>query len=423
MLCQHTQNSGLVDFFGRANHSDHSGDSAFILHLRINDEAFELQSSDSDNDEHDDDTTNSSDDDSDNDDSDNSEINGNTTAADNSVDGSNNNKKQSKKARKSTATAASAVSQKPTATVMTIEPSLSDLQAHACSCVDKVVSSMQKFPRIDTLLKSQLLSTTVPRTSVLHSAISVSASKPLGPCTVVSTDSIVSDAKLAIKQSLAQHLVLPTGLIQSFQPFTPLLDGQESDYVTNVLNKRVKQGQSSAAVVQSLDTLKTVADRLRATAVAARRVVPDICCYPMFSVRCIEAKEALAKKAEALHVYILDAVAADNRAHMCTLCEQYQELVNSLVTEPADSQELKALQEFTLRSSDTLTRLLEEYTGQVFQRVIFLLNQGHRATRDDLQLLHTTFSWPHGVKSYMIRSNELQRARKRDLEMVVSVTT
>jgi hypothetical protein len=410
MYIQH--HSGLVDFFERANHSDHSGDSAFILHLRINEEAFELLSSD----EHD-----SNSDDSD---GDNSDYSDNDDAIETDGD-ANGVEKSSKKGRKSSAAAASAASaaatpQKPTASVMIIEPSLSDLQLHACSCVDKIVSSVQKFPRVDTLLKSQLLSTTVPRTSVLHSAISVSATKPLGPCTVVSTDSIVSDAKVAIKQSLAQHLVLPTGLIQSFQPFTPLLDGQEADYVNDVLNKRVKQGQTSAAVVQSLDTLKTVADRLRATAVAARRVVPDICCYPMFSVRCIEAKEALAKKAEALHVYILDAVAADNRAHMSTLCEQYQELVNSLVTEPADSQELKALQEFTLRSSDTLTRLLEEYTGQVFQRVIFLLNQGHRATRDDLQLLHTTFSWPHGVKSYMIRSNELQRARKRDLEMVVS---
>jgi hypothetical protein len=404
-------NSGLVDFFGRANHSDHSGDSAFILHLRINEEAFELQSSD----EHDSSSSDDSGSDNDNSDSDNDDATGTAGNADSST-------KRSKKGRKSTATATSAAAtpQKPTASVMIIEPSLSDLQSHACSCVDKIVSSVQKFPRVDTLLKSQLLSTKVPRTSVLHSAISVSATKPLGPCTVVSTDSIVSDAKVAIKQSLAQHLVLPTGLIQSFQPFTPLLDGQEADFVNDTLNKRVKQGQSSAAVVQSLDTLKTVADRLRATAVAARRVVPDICCYPMFSVRCIEAKEALAKKAEALHVYILDAVAADNRVHMSTLCEQYQELVNSLVTEPADSQELRALQEFTLRSSDTLTRLLEEYTGQVFQRVIFLLNQGHRATRDDLQLLHTTFSWPHGVKSYMIRSNELQRARKRDLEMVVS---
>eukprot|EP00953_Heterococcus_sp_UTEX-ZZ885_P035731 18431-Heterococcus_DN1.PRE.1 len=215
--------SGLVDFFGRANHSDHSGDSAFILHLRINEEAFELLSSD----EHD---SSSSDSDSGSDNSDNDDAI--ETETDGDADGA---EKRSKKGRKSSAAAASAAAtpQKPTASVMIIEPSLSDLQLHACSCVDKIVSSVQKFPRVDTLLKSQLLSTTVPRTSVLHSAISVSATKPLGPCTVVSTDSIVSDAKVAIKQSLAQHLVLPTGLIQSFQPFTPLLDGQEADYVND----------------------------------------------------------------------------------------------------------------------------------------------------------------------------------------------
>lgn len=56
---------------------------------------------------------------------------------------------------------------------------------------------------------------------------------------------------------------------------------------------------------------------------------------------------------------------------------------------------------------------------QVFPRINFLLDQGFRVSRDDLQLFHTTYNWPYNVKTYLARSAELQRTRKQDLEMVV----
>lgn len=56
---------------------------------------------------------------------------------------------------------------------------------------------------------------------------------------------------------------------------------------------------------------------------------------------------------------------------------------------------------------------------QVYLRVNFLLDNGFRVSRDDLQLFHTTYNWPHNIKTYLARSAELQRSRKQDLEMVV----
>ena len=38
---------------------------------------------------------------------------------------------------------------------------------------------------------------------------------------------------------------------------------------------------------------------------------------------------------------------------------------------------------------------------------------------EDLQLFYTTYNWPNNVKTYMTRSQEIQQARKRHLEMVV----
>ncbi|CAM9229308.1 unnamed protein product, partial [Discosporangium mesarthrocarpum] len=59
------------------------------------------------------------------------------------------------------------------------------------------------------------------------------------------------------------------------------------------------------------------------------------------------------------------------------------------------------------------------FISKVYERVIFLLDQGFRVSRDDLQLFHTTYNWPHNIKTYLARSAELQRSRKKDLEMVV----
>ncbi|CAM9801812.1 unnamed protein product [Laminaria digitata] len=115
----------------------------------------------------------------------------------------------------------------------------------------------------------------------------------------------------------------------------------------------------------------------------------------------------------------MEEVASDNRTHMAAIGKEYQEMVNKLITEPSDSAELKGLQEYTQKALERLSGLLGEYTGQVYKRVNFLLDHGFRVSRDDLQLFHTTYNWPHNVKTYLARSAELQRSRKQDLEMVV----
>jgi dynein heavy chain len=87
--------------------------------------------------------------------------------------------------------------------------------------------------------------------------------------------------------------------------------------------------------------------------------------------------------------------------------------------EPADSAELKALEDFFLRAMDTLAALLDEYQLNIHERLSFLLERGHKCSRDDLLLLHTVCNWPQNIKNFVARSSELQRSRKRDLEMVV----
>ncbi|CAM9229853.1 unnamed protein product, partial [Phaeothamnion confervicola] len=77
-----------------------------------------------------------------------------------------------------------------------------------------------------------------------------------------------------------------------------------------------------------------------------RAAVPDLAWYPLFAVRCSDAKEALAKRVDALHTLVVEAVAGDNRRHMAAMAQRYQDIAQRLVREPADAAELRALQEF-----------------------------------------------------------------------------
>ncbi|CBJ34262.1 conserved unknown protein [Ectocarpus siliculosus] len=283
---------------------------------------------------------------------------------------------------------------------MTVEPTLEELQGHACACIDQVVSASQRFPRVD-----QSLVPPPPECST----------KTLGPCTMVLSDEIVVDAKSRVRAAIATHMAAPLRLLKEFEPFVGLMDGSEEAKVQKVLEERGQMDSTQAGIT----ALEEVALRLKRLALEIREAVPDLNNYPMFSVKCLEATESLAKKADALHTLIMEEVASDNRTHMAAIGKEYQEMVNQLVTEPSDSAELKSLQEYTRKALERLGGLLGEYTNQVYTRTNFLLDQGFRVSRDDLQLFHTTYNWPHNVKTYLARSAELQRSRKQDLEMVV----
>ena len=289
---------------------------------------------------------------------------------------------------------------KPGQPVVRLEPSLEKLQEAACSCIEQIVLSAQRFPRADAGVLPPL-----PDLTSAH----------LGPCAVVMDDQLVGQVQTRVRNAIAHHFARPAELVAEFNEFTQLLSGEAQGHVQRMLSER----QQGAETVNSLELLSNMSDNLKELAESIREATPDLCHYKMFSVHCFEAKQILAKKADALHAQIVEVVNGDNREHMNDICHEYQEVVNTLIEEPTDSAELRALQEYSMKSVDTLSRLLDEYLGQIYERVRFLLDQQFRISKEDLQLFYTTYNWPNNVKTYMTRSQEIQQARKRHLEMVV----
>ncbi|CAM9165901.1 unnamed protein product, partial [Choristocarpus tenellus] len=285
--------------------------------------------------------------------------------------------------------------------VMSVEPTLEELQANACACIDQMVAASQRFPRVD---------------SSINPAPPQPSTKMLGPCTVQLSDEVVLEAKEKVRTAIAFHMVDPMKLVQEFERFHGLMNGEEEARI----RKALEDNRQAENTTEGLEILREVAVDLRSRAVEIRGAVEDLNNYPMFSVKCLEAKEALAKKADSLHTHVMEEIAAENRKCMAAMGVEYQEMVNRLVTEPADSAELKSLQDYTQCAMERLVDLHDAYTGQARRGTVsFLLNQGFKVSRDDLQLFHTAYNWPHNMKTYLARSAELQRSRKADLQMVV----
>ena len=69
----------------------------------------------------------------------------------------------------------------------------------------------------------------------------------------------------------------------------------------------------------------------------------------------------------------------------------YNDIANTLVTECADSSELRALQDFTNKAAVTLGELYDTYVNSCFERIRFALSHKHKLSRDDIQIIYTTY--------------------------------
>ena len=347
--------------------------------------------------------------------------------------------------------------------VVTVEPSLEQLQHHACACVDSIVAAVQRFPRADAVVagavaaakpsKKKILDDTDDNKSDIDenkdeetAALSTTSGERknrglsqqqqqqqqqmeiLGPCGIGIEDECVKEAKLRVKAALERRFAAPATLIEKFEQFAKLLTGELAEETNKVvakcrrffvLGKDLGEQSVREATDVALQMLKKECDGLKNLASEIRKATPDLCNFAMFQVVTSTVKEQLANRAENLRQSILDAVAQDNREHMHDVCRKYQEIADSLVDEPTTSAELRELKNYADVAVTLLEGLAKEYNDEILPRASFLLAQHHRGTKDDVAAVSTTYAWPTNILAYVQKSKELQDSRKKHLKMVV----
>lgn len=284
-------------------------------------------------------------------------------------------------------------------------PDIADFKTVLSNSLRQIVNSSRDFNRPETIIGSGFGGSNAD-------FVTSTKSKKLNDASVGYNDAILVDTVQTIHQNLTKYFAGPTSLLSSLSTLDKLLNG---DLMKRV-NKAIQDNAGSPNTGEALEALNAIVAELDAMVELTKVVVPDVCNFPVFEVRCGELKSVLIRELQRMSSQIMDCVAEDNRQQMLQISSRYLEIANTLVKEVTDSAELKALQDFTNKSATVLSELYEQYTTMCFERVRFLLAHKNRLSREDVQILYTTYNWPLNIQSYLKRSFESQGTRKKELE-------
>lgn len=290
-----------------------------------------------------------------------------------------------------------------------LQPDLDEFKASMQSCIQYIVNNARGYSRPE----QSLAQTFGGRNHHLVSEMLVNKRhKKMDVSVVMMTDEIVQNITKRIMHQLETFYVGPESLLKKFSILDTLLHGEKTDQVIHVINNCI----GGDDILASLEELGKVSVELENLIEAVKTVVPDVCHFPLFEVRCSDLKEQLTRQCRFLLSKIMEAIVDENKGHMMTICAKYGEISNVLSSDITDSAELKTLQEYTAKAANVLSDLMDQYTSVCFERIKFLLAHKHKFSREDIGLLHTTFYWPTNIQAFLRRSYEAQSNRKRELE-------
>lgn len=280
-----------------------------------------------------------------------------------------------------------------------LQPDLDTIRTTLATVVRQLVAASRDFPRVE-------------QKSASRSNMSTNQSKKLNDSSVSFTDSIVLSTIQKVHAAVTTFYEGPSNVVSHFSALESLMSGAEAARV----EQAIAACTGNPNTVENLEALSVICEELETMIESIKTIAEDVCYFPIFEVRCHDLKELLGRYARSLHSKIMDAVVEENRNHMHNLCSQYQEIANTLVSEVADSSELKTLQDFTNKTSVQLSDLYDQYVSMCYERTKFVLDHRYKMSRDDIQVVFTTYNWPTNIQSYLRRSYENQAIRKRELE-------
>jgi dynein heavy chain len=291
-----------------------------------------------------------------------------------------------------------------------LQPDCEEVKQSMHACITSMVGNSRNFPRPEQVIGPSFGGS---NHIMVQNLMTTLRHKKMNESSVSMSDEIVTEVSYRINTVIDDYFVAPTKLLQKFKVIDDLLSGTEMVKVLRAIKENI-DGEKST--IEGLEILHGICIDLEQMIEIIKNIVPDVCEFPMVEVRCVELKDLLIKQIKFLHNQILEAVCEENKREMVQIGQTYNDIANTLQTEPSDSAELKALQDFTNKSAVTLQDLYDTYVNSCFERIRFALNHNFRLPRDDIQIVYTTFQWPTNIKKSLERSFESQGQRKRELE-------
>lgn len=276
-----------------------------------------------------------------------------------------------------------------------LSPDLEEVTSAMSNCITSLVGNGRNFPRPEQVVGPAFGG---PNHHLIKNLMTTLRHKKMNESSVQLTDEVVKDTTERIHAVAERFYAEPTALLDKFDVLEELLSGREAERVVKAIAEQVGTGGNTQ---DSLEILNTVCNDLEAMMDLIKDLVPDTLHYPMVELRCVDLKEQLVRHVKALHGMVLEAVCEENRKEMVQIGATYNDIANTLVTECADSSELRTLQDFTNKAAVTLGELYDTYVNSCFERIRFALSHKHKLARDDIQIIYTTYNWPQNIQSYV----------------------
>ncbi|XP_062847578.1 dynein axonemal heavy chain 3 [Trichomycterus rosablanca] len=200
-------------------------------------------------------------------------------------------------------------------------------------------------------------------------------------CSVRPDESLVSDLLNRARVVFQRNTVGPQRYLNTYEKYNNLLDNSTRQEILTFLNEK----HSLQAFTKKIQEVKSVQNE-----VASLRVTVPL---SLFCLEAVKLHEDLCDRTENLIRLLIHHELEENRLLNKSICQRYEQIVDTVTTLPTNTEELVALDQFLTRTTEVTAHTLRDEIGEAAERLRFLLDYA-TLTGGDVKLNSGVFHWP-----------------------------
>ncbi|XP_058254502.1 dynein axonemal heavy chain 3 [Hemibagrus wyckioides] len=250
---------------------------------------------------------------------------------------------------------------------ITFQPPLSQCWELIMNSFIHIISSADHLPRVECILFSELQEKDLTLRSVKHDELLVK--------------DLLSRARVVYQRNSAG----PHRYLKIYNKYSKLLDQSARRDILSFLQEK----HSLQGFVKKIEELNSVCNEISSLRVTAP--------LSLFCLEAVKLHQDLCDCTENLKHLLITYALDENRQLNQSICQQYQQILTTVMSVPANTEELVELGHFLKHTSDVTLHTLQDEISEAAKRLNFLLDYT-TLTGDDFKLNSRVFHWPEQIR-------------------------
>ncbi|XP_053480111.1 dynein axonemal heavy chain 3-like [Ictalurus furcatus] len=205
-------------------------------------------------------------------------------------------------------------------------------------------------------------------------------------CSVRQDESLVIYLLSQARMIHDMNTVGPHRYLDIYNKYSNLLDQSARQDILSFLQEK----HSLQDFVEKIEGVKCVRNEIS----SLRMTVP----LSLFCLETVNLHQDLCDRVDNLKYLLITCKLQENRELNQSICQQYQQIVNTVMSVPANTEELVELSHFLKHTSDVTVHTLRNEISEAAKRLSFLLDYD-TLTDDDFELNSRVFDWPDQIRN------------------------